>query len=927
MASWTSNQPSGSTSRRRWNLEDRASLNNLKYHIAAEGCSEVQYDLAKQLLDKPIEQNETSKQQAIHWLLRASQQGHEDATKLLKQCYDEGCGITTANETEVRCCLSMTSGERAARKAARELFSCLANGGEHITPRQLERKMREIYNLQKKRRRYGNYVSTSEDDDTENEYDAMHNRRHEPLTDAASVGNGDINLQPRQRRRQQSRTRRLASHSRERAAAASVRVITEENLVSAAVNYAAGRMPAVNDELILSVPHPATLDHVPCFHRLLFHPILFFTILYHRLVNFIAAFPTIIPPSLQVFLLFVLYWLASSENLTIFLPIGFYCICLGIMICSTCKMLKTKQEFIDFRIWSGLFLSYGDHNVEADISENLFLKNNLKPYLYFFGAFIGNLIVSPLIPNGWIPHSELTIVSCIFVFVSLFAFMYSSARSFPDWIVLVSFGVNVLAKYPYEMDDVVATGWRFLDLKVPTFCSFVVGNGIEFCLNSRTALYLLIPGFLVHLAARSNWHGIYTYLIPHCVTLSWLQLCITTSQNATMFGMIRATLGLSGILLFLPLFGLVSLLIPVFVAIDWMGFTDPGIRLGSTLAAGTLALLGSCFLALNRTTQKYVTFLQVVICLMAACILTYPYMTANFKDSPRFGNIISIDDKDTTLVDSIDGHRNIKGTDNVIHDENEYIPNISSPLSWQRFYTLCGQPANEQPNKIETQLRCAHLDGISVIWEGSVRQVQINRVSNIRAEYINKYLPPWLGRLLRCFYGIRISEQLKCDSLQVVSKPLCMDMQRLLLQQTELEGKCSLHHWNSYEYEIRMRMPTQGLLSKSTDILLQANNKFGNFTRSLMAGDRLRFYGTLLNSRSSPTDAIGVMSGEREDFILGSTNARIKLIAIKCLLCNDRTLKPVSVERKSPLNARMRDLMRGIKYLLNVLLNPLITFK
>ncbi|XP_067614765.1 ephrin type-B receptor 1-B [Eurosta solidaginis] len=59
-----------------------------------------------------------------------------------------------------------------------------------------------------------------------------------------------------------------------------------------------------------------------------------------------------------------------------------------------------------------------------------------------------------------------------------------------------------------------------------------------------------------------------------------------------------------------------------------------------------------------------VTAPQVVICLMAAFILTYPYMTANFKDSPRFGNLISIDDKDTTLVDGIDGHRNIKGTDN-----------------------------------------------------------------------------------------------------------------------------------------------------------------------------------------------------------------------------------------------------------------------
>ncbi|XP_053946436.1 wolframin [Anastrepha ludens] len=914
MANWAKNQPSGSTTRRKWNLEDRTSLNNLKYHIAAEGCSEVQYDLAKQLLDKTIEQNESSSsQQAIHWLLCAAQQGHEDATKLLRQCYDEGCGITTENESEVRCCLSMTPGERAARKAARELFSCLANGGEHITPRQLERKMREIYNLQKKRRRQGYSVSTSEED-TEDEYAYD---RHAPLTDAATIGNGHVNLP--QPHRQRNRRRRVASHSKE-SSPSSVRVITEENLVSAAINYAAGRMPAVNDDLTLSVPHPTTLDHVPCFHRLLFHPILFCTILYHRLVNFIAAFPTTIPPSVRMGLLFVLYWLMSSGNLTVLIPVIFYYLCLAIMICSTCKMLKTKQDFVDFRIWSGLFLSYGDHNVEADLSENLFLKNNLKPYLYFFCAFIGNLIVSPLIANGWLPHSELTIASCIFVFASLISFMYSSGRRFPDWIVLVSFGVNVLAKYPYEMDDVVATGWRFLDLKVPTFYSFVIGNGIEFCLNCRTALYLLIPGFLVHLASRSNWCGIYTHLIPHCVTLSWLQLCITTSQSATMFGMVRATLGLAGILLFLPLFGLVSLLIPVFVAIDWMGFTDQGIRLGSTVAAAILALLVSCFLALNRTTQKYVTVVQVIVCIMAACILTFPYMTANFKDSPRFANIVSLD-KHASIIDSVDNSQNVvEGTDAIRSHEDDHIPHISGPLSWQRFYALCGQPANEEHNKIKTQLRCAHLEGMAVVWTGSVTKVQISRVSNVRAEYINKYLPMWLSRLVRCFYGTRLSDQFQCDDQE--KEPHCVDMQRLL-QHSELQSACSLHHWNSYEYEIRVRMPTQGLLSKSTNIVLQASHKFGNFTRSLMSGDRLQFYGTLQNSRLLLDNNVRA----REDYILGASHARIQLLAVKCLVCGDETLKSVSVERKSPLNARMRDLRRGIKYLLNVLLNPLITFK
>ena len=540
----------------------------------------------------------------MHWLLCAAQQGHEEAANLLQKCYDEGCGINANNEDEVRSCLSMTPGERAARKAARELFACLSNGGKHISPRQLERKMREIYKMQKAKRQPGDSTSTSEDDMDDDPYE------HQPLEDgSAPVPNGSINLRSHRSggRRRKLRKNRLNVPDN---FAATDSNITEENLVSAAVNYAAGRMPAVNDALTLTVPHPSALDHVPCFHRLLFHPILFLTLLYHRLINMVSEFPKRVPQSVRFAVLLSLYWLASSDNLTVLLPIGFYYLCWSIMIWSTCKMLKTKHDFIDFRIWSGLFLSYGDHNIEADMSENLFLKNNMKPYLYFFCAFIGNLLVYPLISAEWLPHSELTTAAGIFVFVSLIAFMYASQR-FPDWIVLVSFGVNVLAKYPYEMDEVVTTGWRFLDLKVPTFCSFVIGNGIEFCLNCRTALYLLIPMFLIHLAKRSNWHGTYTHLIPHCVTLSWLQLCITSAQSATMFGVVRATLGLAGVLLFLPLFGLVSLLIPVFVVIEWLGFTDPNIRLGSTVVASVLALLGSCFLAINRTTQKYITVLQV----------------------------------------------------------------------------------------------------------------------------------------------------------------------------------------------------------------------------------------------------------------------------------------------------------------------------
>jgi len=152
-----------------FSLTDRASLNKLKHHIAEEGCPQMQYDLAKELLDNSIGECKdllenykimkiamsavepnlakgNQSQKAVNWLVSAAHNGHEDAVKLLRQCYNDGSGITAENADEVRRCLAMTPGERAARKAARELFACLSNGNEHITPKQLERKMRRIYN-------------------------------------------------------------------------------------------------------------------------------------------------------------------------------------------------------------------------------------------------------------------------------------------------------------------------------------------------------------------------------------------------------------------------------------------------------------------------------------------------------------------------------------------------------------------------------------------------------------------------------------------------------------------------------------------------------------------------------------------------------------------------------------------------------------
>lgn len=284
-------------------------------------------------------------------------------------------------------------------------------------------------------------------------------------------------------------------------------------------------------------------------------------------------------------------------------------------------------------------------------------------------------------------------------------------------------------------------------------------------------------------------------------------------------------------------------------------------------------------------------------------------MTSNFKDNARFN----------TLIPDLK-HQPVISTSLPV-EETHMPPPPSEYLTWQRFYTHCGPQAWwKDNNKIKTQLKCAHLEGQAVAWEGTVTQVQITSVQNKPAWYINKYLPAWLNRMVTCLYGERLETLFKCNN---PNDHICTDYQNIL-KNSHLDKKCSLHKWNTYEYEIHVKM-SAGLLDKRQEVILQAQHKFGNFTRRLAEGDQVHFYGTLINSRS-----ITWPSAHRyEEYILGSSMANIKLAAIECLQCKDRENTPVILDSllKSPVDARMRDLMRGIKYLLNVFLSPLITFK
>lgn len=66
----------------------------------------------------------------MYWLIKASEQGHMDATEILQHCLAIGQGISEQNFLDVQKCLKMSQDEKLARRAARQLFNRL--GGRQI---------------------------------------------------------------------------------------------------------------------------------------------------------------------------------------------------------------------------------------------------------------------------------------------------------------------------------------------------------------------------------------------------------------------------------------------------------------------------------------------------------------------------------------------------------------------------------------------------------------------------------------------------------------------------------------------------------------------------------------------------------------------------------------------------------------------------
>ncbi|KAF7998505.1 hypothetical protein HCN44_010913 [Aphidius gifuensis] len=853
----------GKTIRKQWFMHDepRGSFRGLRSQLPEDNHPESQLILAKRFLEETNEHDVDKEENAkigVHWLIKASEQGNFEATEILRKCLETGNGITEHNYYDVKCCLSMSQDEKLARRAARYLFTNLSKGEDFVTIDQLQKQMM----IARQRSRSSSEDSLDDSDKSDKSDDSKEEKviNNEPQKSLEyGIGISD---------------KHHHHHRGEK--------ITEAALVSAASSYARGLLPTVSKSLCMIDPAQLELNNIPFLQRPFVHPVASLKSLYEWIIkkiggrdgNFLKLFFT---SNIQTLLLLILYPLFGTESLVLFLPMLAYYISFIIMVVATFQMLHSQRELNNFQNWSGLFISYSG-TLNPEEAEYQFCRNNLKPYGHFFLALLVNLMIYPIIAHQWTPQSEFTLIAFILTSITLVNFSWQDSR-FPDIWVLFSFGVHVLAKYPYETDIVVGQTWRFLDIRVPTFASYFVGNGIEFCLNFRAVFYLLIPAVFMKIGSREGWKGTYKTLIPHCVTLSWWQIAILSSQGATWYGLIRGALALVGLVLFLPIAGLASILLPIVASVKYLSDSQVAVKIIVTTILGGLPFVASWLLRKTRISQFnwIVTGLQVILGLIAVIFLSWP-ISQDFRSD-----------------DSVD-----------IMSQND-VPT----LTWEQYQNHCHQPAWEElSNKAQVQLQCAQLEGILVSWEGYVTNIQIKAIDNTIENFIRK-LPTSLESKMSCIFGETVNQDY-CKKSNPVLGTYC----NIIGTTNQQKERCHLFNWNRYEFEISVKMKN-GIWGNKAEIVLIGDDSFKNFSLNIYPGDQIRFSGILTNYKLE------------NESLLGGSRPHVYLEDIGCLVCHTIDLKSYKRQPRFKLtfNLFWSTLVLGFKTILNFLLNPLVVFK
>ncbi|XP_050429625.1 wolframin [Adelges cooleyi] len=754
-----------STRRKQWTLLNRTQnrYNRFGSYLAEDGWPDSQVDLAKQLLNENCEDEKDQEENAslgVYWLIKASSQGHTEATELLKECLETGKGINEHNWLDVKVCLETSQEDKIIQKTAHEIFDSMSAGEDFITSDQLK--------------------------------DEINHACCNKASGSDLIKLNDSNSIKSTRHDWKSRIKESGEK------------LTEDVLINAAKDFSRGQMPLV--QKLLTIEENKNTITTTC--DLFLQPVYIirsynlclqerlnkrFTKLPFNPLSYFHA-----PTLLLTLFCFVLGWDGIFAAIPYFLYYG----SLFAMVAATVCALCAKRDYGRFRQWSNLFITYSGGCLSAQEAEYQHLMNTLKPYVFFFASLGIHLFMKTAIDTNIMFQSELTVISSCLTFYTLYSFSLcgpklGETKNF-DFIAVLSFCVNVLAKYPYETDAVVSKGWRFLNLHVPTFASYVIGNGVEFCLNFRALFYLIMPAIMIKMAARNNWRGIYTDLIPHCMTLSWWQIALVASQESTWYGLVRTTLALVCMFVLFPITGLCLpfvtignnfetiyqiIQLPIILLVMWI-----------------LHIVIQYAKRKGLRTEKFYTYLQVFVVLggIIVCAFNNYERIQQWLEPPTKHHL-------------------------TFHDYTEYC--------------LKDNNVKSEGTAVLNDIKCSQLIDASVQWDGFIKSSKVVSIYNPLLAVLS-FFPTIIAKPLTCLLGERF--------------PTCTDNLGCN-ESSKLSDSCHLSKWNRYTYEIEVEMSNNGVWGTSGDTVILITNSqdhiMDNATKSLKELDHVWFSGRLIGNK------------------------------------------------------------------------------
>ena len=726
----------GRVKRKQWVLHDgpHGSLQRLRLRMAEEGCGHSQVALAKQLL---AENSCESDEIGVHWLLKAADQGHHEGLELLKNCFDNNRGITEHNYHKIHSFLEMSQHERAARIGAKNLFSSMARGSDFVTTKQLEQWLEESL-AGGKRAEDKEEVCTTEN------------------PESTLVLGGEL--------------------------------ISEQHMVSAASIYALGHFPPLLRLLNLHSENSLTCIY-HWFSRsilgLLSNPLQLCLILGSLLLY------TIINNTLQTLL--------DMEAPSILVVLS-WCLVLTAAVFFTARSSCLVGDWNLFRIWS-LLLSQHTQQLESAVPEYLYMSRTFPPH---FGRFLLaavpcvslqpslHLVRSSVSQNGiWIPYAELGILATFLSSACWPSMRYLCTLTLDDVLCLIGWILLRVENLPWIVSDQGTLLDRLLHFELDS------GLVIRMHLVVIVALVILTPLYARRLRQFSNGTHLIAWFLPHFTSLMWLFLAIDWLQLSSYDSLLRA---------------LVVSLIAILLASNCNWLTkcnlvlccltsySSGSTIGLTPMAGLLLLLGLIasvqLLQRSHLVRRMTQFLRLwtmirsallVACLAILCVRLVDYV---HTCQLNFANSVQTTMTTTTASPAADGA--------AVNDQELPI-DPAGTISWEHYRKFCHQSSSWTGYSMaSTQIACAALNGLSVQWQGVVRQVSIVTRHNT-VEDVLQWLPFKWSQWLSCQIGDKWPE---CDGNQLPYKQRCSYLWRINQQRGV---HCHLDRFSKFTFRFEVR--------------------------------------------------------------------------------------------------------------------------